>query len=237
MKRWGIILMELILVVLFIGADHCNNMNTIKDYFKETDASLIKLTVSAWAEVEPSGRSYQSVSEDILDLLGHEGNLEAFDDGEEKTIKYKEQDTQLEIKCRNIKNDNRIYASVELSQTSGQMNINKVRRHIERVFSKFNTTPSFSVLMSGSYDYVMTDGQMKSLASKVFRTMSARYVDGMADGALVSVCGYDPSVDTRMTVCESGTDKIINVNLAIRKSPSSDCTYIWIANPIITTEY
>jgi hypothetical protein len=63
--------------------------------------------------------------------------------------------------------------------------------------------------------------------------MERAEVEGIRDGSLISLSAYSPLLKDSIKV----RGKRVNINLAARYSAFEDKTYIWLASPVITTEY
>jgi hypothetical protein len=142
---------------------------------------------------------------------------------------------EFDIKTKKVSNDNTIYASMELSQYNGVMNIINIRRAFFEAFSSYGVKPFFSSLIQGKYKEKLSLKQMKEKASNLFEMSNATYVDGMWDDRLVSLCGVVSDVEEKERYVNS--DKYVNFNIALRSSETNGCTYIWIGSPIIKDEY
>jgi len=62
---------------------------------------------------------------------------------------------------------------------------------------------------------------------------NAKKVEGITEENLISISAYSPRVKSSILVNE----KRVNINLAMRYNSYEDKTYIWLATPVITTEY
>ncbi|CDF57329.1 YwmB family TATA-box binding protein [Thermobrachium celere] len=129
--------------------------------------------------------------------------------------------------------DNKIYASVTVSQNAQNMNINNIKQIIFKNFIKYRALPKFSILITGKFDGRLTSAEMKQKAVDIIKKRGAIFINGIEDENLVSVSAFLPTLEDRK-ICD---DKYVNLNIAFRYSSLNNCTYIWIGSPLIFVEY
>lgn len=74
---------------------------------------------------------------------------------------------------------------------------------------------------------------LDEIRRKVLKEVSALKIEEFNDGKTASVSAYSPLIEDSINV----NGKEININLATRYNAIEDRTYLWLATPIITTEY
>jgi hypothetical protein len=210
------------------------NMNNINACFKKSGAEFIKESVCGWSEIKTDD-SPEAAAESIFNSM----NLQnASSKGWKNGMYYitaSSNGLEIVVKTMYVDSQGSIYAYVEYSQLDSIMNINNMRRSIEDAFCVYDAKAFYSVLIQGKYNKKMTLEEMNERAVSLIKASSASYIDGMADGGLVSVCAFSkllPSQEARVV-----NGKKINLNIALRASETNSCTYIWIGYPIITIEY
>lgn len=82
-------------------------------------------------------------------------------------------------------------------------------------------------------DGKLNDNELETVCERIFKSAGADKVEGMRDGGLVSVSAFSPVIDEAVRV----NGKRINLNVAVRYNSYEGKTYIWLATPVITTEY
>jgi hypothetical protein len=87
--------------------------------------------------------------------------------------------------------------------------------------------------ISGNFRGKLNDDELNLVCRKIFESVHASKVEGIRDIGLISVSAYTPDIGRSIVV----NGNRINLNLAIRYNSYEDKTYIWLATPVITTEY
>ncbi len=93
------------------------------------------------------------------------------------------------------------------------------------------TDVNFSI--TGSFDSEIEKDSWAEIAQRMFAMVNAREVSRIEDGNLVSISAYSPHFVNHVEV----EGKKMNLNLAMRNNLHEGKTYIWLATPVITTEY
>ncbi|MBZ4663914.1 MAG: hypothetical protein JG776_1629 [Caloramator sp.] len=137
----------------------------------------------------------------------------------------------ITVRLRDV--EDKIYASLTVSQNAHNVNINNIKQTIFINFIKHRAIPKFSILVVGKFSGKLTKAEMKEKAVEILKRKRAIFVDGIENENLVSVSAFLPTLEERKK-CE---DKYINLNIALRYSDLNKCTYIWIGSPLIFEEY
>lgn len=229
---------RIVLVILVSGlaffTRQTNNMNNINEYFKKSGAQFIKESISGWAEINTDDTP-QLAAEKIFDSLSLQNHANCEWRNGMYHITASSDGMEVVIKTMHMDSEGSIYMYVEYSQHDIMLNINNMRRSLEDAFRIYDAEGSYSVLIQGQYNKKLTPEEMNRKTESIVKASSASYVDGMADGSLISVCAFSkllPSWEARVV-----DGKKINLNIALRASETNSCTYIWIGYPIITIEY
>ena len=107
------------------------------------------------------------------------------------------------------KTDGNCYITASIVDNAGAGDLSALRSKVANVFGKYGVNePSVNSCMTGSYG-------------------------GKLDNNLISVSAYTPSIVQAVEV----NGQKVNLNLAVRFNSYEDKTYIWLATPVITTEY
>ena len=231
MKKW-------VLAILVSGLAFFNSsisdINTFNNCFKRSGAELLKESLYAWTEIETPDSPEKAASRLYKELGLKASPIYTWENGM-YCLAGETDKCQVVVKTRYTESKDNIYAYLEYSQHGDIMNINNMRRSLKDAFSSYKGEVSFSVLIQGRYNEKLSSDEMNNRAGMLLKASNASYVDGVADGSLVSFCGFSkllPDWEVRKV-----NGKEINLNIALRASETYGCTYIWIGYPIITIEY
>ena len=74
---------------------------------------------------------------------------------------------------------------------------------------------------------------LEEISGRILTETGAKRIEGIKDRNYISVSAYSPYIQEFIQV----RGKRVNLNLAARYNSYEDKTYIWLATPVITTEY
>ena len=125
------------------------------------------------------------------------------------------------------------YLTISLVDVSPEPALSESIAGIDRVLEKYNVAHEANISLVGSLNGQMEDWELENLCSRVFESIRADRVEGIKDDGLISVSAFSPVIKDAISV----DGKRVNVNLASRYNSYEGKTYIWLATPVITTEY
>lgn len=217
---------------------------TLSEAFKATGARLLRSEVYAWAKISDATDDGIEEMEAAVRRLA-----EGLDGVKKGTLSPAAGSSDLlnEVKLSGELTDGRTvtlglksgpdsggsYLQVSISRDLEYMDMEQTLLDIGGLFAGYGVQPRTNSCITGSFDGRLEDGRIDALALAVFNGSKARTVDGIREENLLSVTAYSPSIGDYITV----GDKRVNLNLAVRYSAYEDRTYIWLATPLITTEY
>lgn len=184
----------------------------------------------------------KSVSHDIIKCLGADG----------AELVYKAIDTETSggvgMECRlgngrsiqssfiTEKNGNgtgESYVSISMLNTSAIYDMAVARTALEKVLNAYGIRPEVNSCITGCFKGKTGYSELNASCIRIFDSAGARKVEGIREGSLISVSAF--TRDIRDGVDVNGGR--VNLNLAIRYNSYEDKTYIWLATPVIITEY
>lgn len=123
--------------------------------------------------------------------------------------------------------------SIDVVQDSSDTGLEEVRQAALKVLKKYHIDPRINSCVIGSFDGKLDYTAMNDVCKRMFEDAEARKVEGIRDGNLISVSAYSPFIGDSIKV----NGKKVNMNVAIRYNALENKTYLWLATPVITTEY
>lgn len=123
--------------------------------------------------------------------------------------------------------------SVTLTNTSQQPEIEASIAGLKAALKRYDINPSVNICITGSLDGNLKDSELEVICAEVFESTGANKVEGMKDKGLISISAFSPSINGAVRV----NGKQVNLNMAMRYNSYEGKTYIWLATPVITTEY
>lgn len=122
---------------------------------------------------------------------------------------------------------------ISLTDTSQRPELSASVKRLTGALESYGMQPDVNICMTGSMDGKLNDNELETVFERIFKSAGADKVEGMRDGGLVSVSAFSPVIDEAVRV----NGKRINLNVAVRYNSYEGKTYIWLATPVITTEY
>ncbi len=112
--------------------------------------------------------------------------------------------------------------------------IQNAKEHkILQIIANQGAKAHISTCLIGWLDGKLDDGEMRFRLNHAFSAIHALVHDTVTDFYYTSMSGYSPDVDESLIV----NDKKVNVNMAMRYSPTDNRTYCIVGLPVITEEY
>lgn len=254
MKKFALIITIPILVfsifVLFMQTNirEISTAEVIKKAFEITGADIVSTEVYIHGTVAAENLIYKDTCSKLLTdiILGCGGNAA-------KTVPVFnniETDISCGTETNYIIDDNRrihismlrdmqtndredYYLSISLVDVSPHPELSKSIAGIKYVLDYYNVAHEANISITGSLDGQMEEREVEKLCGRVFDSINASKVEGINDDGLISVSAFSPAIKNAVRV----NGKQVNVNLASRYNSYEGKTYIWLATPVITTEY
>jgi hypothetical protein len=124
------------------------------------------------------------------------------------------------------------YFSVSASSDS-LAGVENTRQALLEVCTKYRLQPKVISCLTGTWEGRVDNAKLNEICRSIFRETGAMKVEGVRDHNLISVSAYSPAIRDSIQV----NGNRINLNLAIRYNAYENKTYLWLATPVISTEY
>lgn len=129
--------------------------------------------------------------------------------------------------------DNNSYITLSIVDKDGIQDIDVLKKKVSSILGKYGISASVNSCLTGNYPGRLSNDRLNEICVDIFKASGARKVEGINESNLISVSAYAPSIGEAVEV----NGRKINLNLAIRYNSYEDKTYIWLATPVIITEY
>jgi hypothetical protein len=123
--------------------------------------------------------------------------------------------------------------SVSLVSTAREQGPAEEAGRLESLLKQYCTSTSVNICITGRLDGELDSVEADDLCDRILESTGADEVEGLQGEKLVSVSAFSPSIENSIRV----NGKRINLNVAVRYNSYEGKTYIWLATPVITTEY
>jgi len=107
------------------------------------------------------------------------------------------------------------------------------KKQIGQVLSRYGDDERVAVSLSGWIDGDLSDEELAARAEELMSKAGAAVQERVAQDNLVSLTGYSARFSRDLRYA----GKEVNLNVAMRRSPDSHGAFIYVASPVILTEY
>ncbi len=171
--------------------------------------------------------SYKIIHNDMVKEIQLSGVIPGSISGSDRVVSI------TAYSAENPKEPDDNYISVDIIQDLTITEFEITRRCVEQVFRRHKIKPDVNSCITGSFEGKLSQEEMDDICRMIFKGADAMKIDGIKDSNLISVTAYSPSIRSYIKV----RDNRVNLNIAIRYNSYEDKTYLWLATPVITTEY
>lgn len=243
MRKWALICLLMILGIATAQVESDKRFTPIVDAFSKTGLEFKEANINGWVVLE---NTYESETDLVLltgsicECMGIEFiSSGVISDGFNKKITavggYEE--GTISISVERIFNtefkDYQSVAIVDVTHWGSLLNINNIGEKVLQCLKKCGSNPRINICLTGCADGRLEEYEMNRLMNLMLADVGAEKLDAISTDNLISVCGYTRNI--RDYIKAGG--KKININTAVRYSPSADKTCFWIGTPVINVEY
>lgn len=141
--------------------------------------------------------------------------------------------TLIKLLSSQIVGEAETYIIVDITKNKGYKEIVEVNNQIENVLEKYGSEIETTINLTGTHSGKFTKSEEKQFQDQIFSFLGANKVEVLEDELFTSITAYSPAISSYINY----GGKKVNLQLAMRYSEYEDQTYLWLANPLITTTY
>lgn len=235
MKRYILGLLSL----FFVFYNFINVNNSIIDILNKSKFKPIEANINTYAILNnplinlQQLKSYFKFVEAKIGIVA-DNDLITIDDKQNLEIKqsYKTQNVKLTINLKTINSAN-TYLIVDTTIYNNYNNTILAKAKLENIFKALNLDSNTNLSITGYYEGNLDYEQKKSVAANIMTKAEAKFKQDYVTDRIYSVIGYTKLINEYIYK----ERQKININLALRYNNYENRTYLYLATPIITTEY
>lgn len=241
MKKFG--LMLVLILVMIIAVDL--NMKPQKqeqvllETFKQSNCDIVKSNINTYAKLDISLKTFDEM-ERYLDTINrtiggdftNEVNTEQSDKIMIVEESYVSDNAKLNIKVETI-NKSDSYLIIDTTIYDNWNNLILIKEQIDIIFKKLNLDTNTSITMTGSYTGNIDYNRKREIALDIMDLLDAKVYEDYNTDRVYSVVGYTKKIKEYIY----SQKQKININLVLRYNEYENKTYLYLATPLITTEY
>lgn len=141
--------------------------------------------------------------------------------------------TLIKLLSTQIVGESETYIIIDIIQNKGYKEIVTISNKIEDILQQYGNKVETTINITGVHLGKLTKAEEKQSQESVFNFLEAKKIEVLENELLTSITAYSPLISSYINY---GNNKV-NLQLAMRYSEYEDKTYLWIANPLITTTY
>ena len=122
---------------------------------------------------------------------------------------------------------------ISLYDISSEPELQKCYEAVTEVLDKYSIDHEINITVTGFVKGKLDDDETADIFDRAMGSTGASRVEGINDNGLVSISAFSPYISGAVRT----GGKRVNLSMAARYSSFEDRTYIWVASPVITTEY
>ncbi|WP_026486368.1 YwmB family TATA-box binding protein [Caldanaerobius polysaccharolyticus] len=206
--------------------------------FYASGAEINAVNINGWAMIQDKFVD-QSVMknwmEDAIKQLNLHGvriTEKSYRGFNEVKMEYSDEDRRIVIVFQSL-NEGKPETYLIVDEYAGDLTYMKDRSTLEKLYQRYGKEPQISMVCEGTFKGRKSYNELEKIKGNMLASIHAAVVnDGFYDDFL-SVTAFSPEIKEYVAI---GGEKI-NINVAMRYSSYDDKTHIYLASPIITTEY
>lgn len=132
-----------------------------------------------------------------------------------------------------IVGESETYIIVDIVDNKGYKEIVDISNQIENLLKVYGNEVETTINLTGTQLGKLSKIEEKQRQESIFSFLKARKIEVLEEELFTSITAYSPLISSSINY----GGKSVNIQLAMRYSEYENKTYLWIANPLITTTY
>lgn len=241
MKKFSLMLMSLLIVFIAVDLNvkPQKQEQVLLETFKQSNCNIVKSNINTYAPLKINLKTFNEM-EEYLKLINKNIGIESIQEFNKEQSKqimiveeiYESENAKLNLRIETI-NDTKSYLIVDTTIYNNWNNLILIKEQIDNIFKKLSLDTNVSITMAGSYDGNLDYSKKKHITSEIMNLLDAKVYEDYNTDRVYSVVGYTKKIKEYIY---SQRQKI-NINLALRYNEYENKTYLYLATPLITTEY
>lgn len=125
------------------------------------------------------------------------------------------------------------HISVSIVNSGKHLNIEEITETAQELLKKYGIDYKVNICITGSFEGKLKYSELAGICGNILSSANAKKVEEMETPDMISISAYSPSISYFI----EAAGKKVNINLAVRYNSYENRTYIWLASPVIETEY
>lgn len=232
MRRLFILLIILVFSLNIGSVQGQTNINSLEDIISYSNSEIVRKEIFTYGYFE-SEENIENLINNILHNHFKDKTFTLNSNSERIYAEYKDESEAITISLSNVESSKSSkYISIFYSHNDIKKNIINLRDNISQIITLFDDNPRIYTQIIGKINGNLNNSEISSVISHMLSASSVSFQKDYDDSS-VSFSGYTNKLKSSLNI----DTRKINIQSAGKYSSTDDCTYIWIGNPIIPTEY
>ena len=141
--------------------------------------------------------------------------------------------TVIKLLSTQIVGESETYIIVDIVENKRYKEIVDISNQVENILEKYASEIQTTINLTGAHLGMLTKAEENQKQEEIFSFLEAKRIEVLEDELFTSITAYSPLISSSINY----GGRSVNLQLAMRYSEYEDKTYLWIANPLITTAY
>ena len=231
MKKYFIFTLIICSVFFLKGSKAYSKTSSLEDILLKSNIKVEDKQVLGFANFS-SDLSNEDILKSFIDKNFKEKSFNIIKDSNSTEGKYSDDNINIEISVSNKKIKSQKYISIFYSHNIGNMNIIDIKENIRQMLLYYDKKPITSCQVLGKINNNLSASKISSSISYMLSNSNISFNKDYEDSS-VSFSGYSSNFNDYILL---DNDKI-NIQASGKYSSYDNCSYIWVASPVVLSDY
>ena len=231
----------LVLIIVFSGMifnlNQTQGEELLVEVFNQSTFTPIQANINLYGRFEEKISDFQDMKncmEKINELLNLDCEIQKSEENVEdymvvKSV-YSNKETKISVK---LETSQATYLTSDIVVYNDCNKVMELKEQLEKVFKELGVKSNVNISVTGSYKGNLNLEEKKQIANKMMAQMGAKFKEDYSSKEVYSVTGYTKRIEEYI----NSAGERININLALRYNEYENKTYLYLATPLLVTEY
>lgn len=207
------------------------------EVFNQSTFTPIQANINLYSVFENKFEDFEQMKDCIMQIENELNFVDEVESMEEESddymvVKkvYSNEQVKMTIK---LETSDESYLTVDILVYEDCSKVMELKEYVENIFDNLGIKPKTNISVTGSYKGKLSVEQKKKISQEMMKQMGAEAREDYISEDVYSVTGYTKRIDEYI----NSAGKKINLNLAIRYNKYENKTYLYLATPLLVTEY
>lgn len=207
------------------------------EVFNQSTFTPIQANINLHSVFDNKFENFEQMKDCIAKIENELNFVNEVESMEEKTDDYmvvKKVYSNAQVKMTiKLETSDESYLTTDILLYEDCSKIMELKEQAENIFKNLGISPQTNISVTGSYKGKLNTEQKKKISQEIMKQLGAEAREDYVSEDVYSVTGYTKKIDEYI----NSANKKINLNLALRYNEYENKTYLYLATPLLVTEY